>query len=222
MMRRRETMLGAMLALGGVAALWVKPRAHPETGTDVVLDDMLGHEIPGWQVIQADDVILADVDAMGVNQYDQLAIGQYRAADQHGVTVVLAHGAAQSPSTQLHRPEFCYPASGFEILMQQEMSLEYAGRTIPVGMLAAQRASRLETVLYWTRIGSSFPLGIWEQRIALATGAFHATGQDGLLARFSTDGIDQAAMARLERFTVDFVTVQNAAQQRLLLGSTQA
>lgn len=217
-MRRRETVLGAMLALGGAGALWVKPRARPETGSEVVLDDMLVHEVPGWQMIQADDVILADVDGLGVNQYDQLAIAQYRAADQHGVTVVLAHGAAQSPSTQLHRPEFCYPASGFEILVQKEMALEFAGRTIPVAILAAQRASRQETVLYWTRIGSSFPLGIWEQRVALATGAFHARGRDGLLARFSTDGIDQAAMTRLQRFTFDFVSVQDAAQRRLLFG----
>ncbi len=220
-MRRREAMLGAMLALGGAAALWVKPRARPEAVNDVVLDDLLGHAMPGWQMIQADDVILADVDALGVNQYDQLAIAQYRAEDQHGVTVVLAHGGAQSPSPQLHRPEFCYPASGFEILMQQEKSLEFGGRTIPVGVLTAQRASRLETVLYWTRIGSSFPRGIWEQRVAVATGAFHAKSQDGLLARFSTDGTDQAAITRLERFTSEFVTVQDAAQQRLLLGSTQ-
>lgn len=221
-MRRRDAMLGAMLALGGAAALWVKPRAHPETGTDVVLDDMLGHTFPGWQVVEADDVILADVDALGIDQYDQLAVAQYLAADQHGVTVVLAHGAAQSPATQLHRPEICYPASGFKILMQQEMSLELAGRTIPVGILAAQRASRLETVLYWTRIGRSFPLGIWEQRIALAAGAFYAKGQDGLLVRFSTRGIDQAALARLERFAVDFVAAQDAAQQRFLLGLAQA
>lgn len=221
MMRRRETLLGAMLAAGGAAALWVKPSAHPEAGIHVALDDMLGHELPGWQVIQADDVILADVDALGVNQYDQLAIAQYRAADQHGVTVVLAYGTAQSPSTQLHRPEFCYPASGFDILMQQEKSLQFAGRTIPIGVLTAQRANRQETVLYWTRIGSDFPLGIWEQRVALAAGAFRASSQDGLLARLSTDGIDQAAIARLERFAVDFINVQDAAQQRLLIGTKQ-
>lgn len=219
MMRRREAVLGAMLALGGAAALSVKPRVNPAASTDVVLDEMLGHDIQGWEMIPAEDVILADVDELGGKQYDQLAIAHFRAADRHGVTVVLAHGMAQSPSTQLHRPEFCYPASGFTILSQHEMALELAGQTIPAGMLTAQRASRLETVMYWTRIGSSFPLGIWEQRIAVATGAIMARGQDGLLARFSTDGADRAAMARLRRFTDDFVAVQNSAQQRLLLGA---
>lgn len=220
-MRRREAVLGGILALGGAAALLAKPRANPVTSSDVVLNDMVDHEIFGWQPIQAEDVILAGDDELGSDQYDQLAIAHYRAADQHGVTVLLAHGMAQSPSTQLHRPEFCYPASGFEILSQQEMLLELAGRTIPAGVLAAQRAGRLETVMYWTRIGSTFPLGIWEQRFAIATGAILARGQDGLLARFSTDGIDLAAIARLRRFTADFITVQDAAQRRLLLGSSQ-
>lgn len=218
-MRRREAALGGMLALGGVAAFFTKPRSNPETGSGIMLDDMVGHKIPGWQTIQAEDVILAGDDELGSNQYDQLAIGQFRAADQHGMTVLIAHGVAQSPSTQLHRPEFCYPASGFEILSQQEILLDLAGRTIPAGVLAAQRAGRLETVMYWTRIGSTFPVGIWEQRFATATGAILAQGQDGLLARFSTDGVDLAAIARLRQFTVDFINVQDAAQRRLLLGS---
>lgn len=186
-----------------------------------MLDGMLAHEIPGWQSVPAAEVILGNVDELGGDQYDQLAVGNYLSTGRLGVTVVLAHGMAQSPSTQLHRPEFCYPASGFEILSKQQIMLELAGRTIPAGMLGAQRAGRLETVLYWTRVGSAFPLTIWEQRFAVAAGALISRGQDGMLARFSTHGIDRTAIARLRQFTVDFIAVQGAAQQQLLLGSPQ-
>jgi len=40
------------------------------------------------------------------------------------VTLLLAYNRAQSYASQLHRPDVCYPASGFKILRQKDVDID--------------------------------------------------------------------------------------------------
>jgi EpsI family protein len=138
--------------------------------------------------------------------------------------VLLAHGDTQSNSLQLHRPEVCYPAFGFEISGVSREFLRLApGASLPSTRLVADAPGRRENIVYWTRLGDFLPTTGAEQRldrIRTVVGGYIA---DGLLARFSVVADDSAsAFATAAAFVSRFVRAVAPAHRPALIGSRLA
>lgn len=186
MFTRREAVLCSLLAGGGLGALAARPReARSEPATD--LDSLLPDQVGVWQSNPAHEAILAPQDELATSVYDQIVARRFVAPDRPSVTLVVAHGLAQSYATQLHRPELCYPASGFAILTQRDVDLQIGERTLPASLVTARRGNRTDTVLYWTRVGETFPRTVWAQRVQIARMALTRKAEDGVLLRLSID-----------------------------------
>lgn len=223
MIDRRRFLLGSLLSGAGVAAFAVKPGWSGAAASPPDLDALMPNTVGQWIAGPADAVILASPDDLGESSYDALAVRHYRSATSPDVTVLLAYGRAQSYATQLHRPEFCYPASGFRISAEGSAVLPFDDRAIPAQTLTARRGDRTDELLYWARIGGRFPQGIWGQRFAIARAAIGTEPQDGVLVRLSaTNPVEGAGAKALEEFALRFVAAQDEAGKALLIGPARA
>ena len=223
MIDRRHFVLGSMLVASGAAAFAVKPGLSEKRLTASDLDALMPDVVGPWAAGPAEAIILANPDDLGEASYDAIAARHYRAPNAPDVTILIAYGEAQSYATQLHRPEFCYPASGFAIRAQSRTFLPFDPEPLPAQTLIASRRDRTDEIVYWARIGDSFPQGIWDQRLAIARGAVTSNPQDGMLVRLSTTNQSEGYGRRaLEEFALQFVAAQDAAARALLIGRRRA
>ncbi len=220
MINRREAILGTLLAASGISALAIRPSLSAPAKPPGDIDEVLARSIGGWGSKEPVAVITGTADELGSANYGELGVRMFQPAMGRAVTVLLARGLAQGYATQLHRPEFCYPASGFKIDDYRALQLTVAGRTIPASVMVAHRGDRVDTVLYWTRIGNRFPKGLWEQRLEIARAAFAGGKVDEVLVRLSvTDPSTAASEAVLKNFADQFVLAQSPLGKNILIGN---
>lgn len=184
-MNRRQALIGGALATGGLAAMAVRPAVTKRADLAFDLDETIPKRIAGWQATDPRGVVLPPEDALSEQIYDSYLVRGYQRDDGPQLFVVIAYGAAQSYGLQLHRPEICYPASGYSISNTAPATLELENRIVAATSLTANRQRRVDQVLYWTRIGTGFPRGLWEQRRLIALGAVRGRLPDGALTRLS-------------------------------------
>jgi EpsI family protein len=112
--------------------------------------------------------------------------------NSHGDSVMLslAYGDNQDRKSQIHRPEVCYAAQGFNIKSAEKVSIETPYGNLPVMKLFAQKDQRFESIIYWVRIGNKLVRGNLEQGIARVSYGLKGYIADGLLFRVSTLRVD--------------------------------
>ncbi len=214
--RRTFLLRGALLTTGVMAgAARLRPPARIGFTPASALPDKVGD----WRSFVPEDVILPQEDALTGRLYDALVIKSYSRKDRAPITAVLAYGAKQDYAFQMHRPEVCYPASGFWLRALERRQLSLAGQSVPGNIMLAKRGRRQEAVLFWTRIGNAFPQSLSEQRIAVLANAGQWQAAEGILMRLSVQGGELAAdAAALERFAAELVSQAGADGRRLFLG----
>lgn len=100
---------------------------------------------------------------------------------------MIAYGEVQIDSLQLHRPEVCYTAVGFEISATERTDIALApGVLLPARQLVARNDQQVESILYWTRIGDDLPTSGSEQRYVKLGQQMAGYIADGILVRVST------------------------------------
>ncbi len=106
------------------------------------------------------------------------------------IMLSMAYGKDQRESLQLHQPEVCYPAQGFEVLSRQRTSLSLPQRNIAATQLQTQLGSRKEPVTYWTMIGEEVYQGGIPKKLAEMRYAAKGQIPDGMLFRISSIDAD--------------------------------
>jgi EpsI family protein len=224
---RREALLAAGCLAAAALAQGLAPRRH------VTLMR------PGWTLAQIVPTAFADwtsretTDPVALRAESDLAsrlyreiVGRIYVRDGAGLEVLmmLAYGDTQSNILQLHRPEVCYPAFGFAISQDARMSIPVGeGLLLPSRRLVARAPGRLETILYWTRLGDDLPVDQSEQQMDRLRAAFRGVIPDGLLARFSIAGAEpDLALAELTRFVPALLAAVDPLYRPALIGGPRA
>ncbi len=188
MTSRRDVVLGCTLLGGGALGLLV----HPSLRSGEATRERAWFEMPdafgAWRSLPASRIILPPDDALAEAAYQRQIVKVYSDGQGPPVTLVAAYGERQTYALQLHRPEICYPASGFRLLSQSAGTLIVGETALAVGWITAQRGSRTDRILYWTRIADEFVDDIWHQRWTIARGALSGEIADGMLVQ-DFDGI---------------------------------
>ena len=219
MIDRRTFLLSGTLCAGGLGALSVHP-AFRTSGTQHDASQLGLPEAFGvWRTLPAESVILPPADALSKAAYEQIAVAAYSNGQGPAIVVLVAYGPLQTHALQLHRPETCYPSSGFEILEQKIDEVALAGRRVPAGWMEAQRGNRIDRLLYWTRIGTTFTRDLWDQRLTIARNAFQGAPSDGVLVRISMEAEASEQMdLRLVEFCRAWLEALRGSERALLLG----
>jgi EpsI family protein len=220
---RRNFIIGAACVLSAGTAVAMKPRRTvslmPPGGK---LTNILPRQFGGWTSRDVSDFYAPETpDSLLARLYGE-TVGRIYSRNGTDIMMLMAHGDSQNNELQLHRPEVCYPAFGFAIVKSEPVQLQIGGTvTLPGRQLIAQAADHKESVIYWTRLGEYFPVGVTEQRLERLSTAMHHYIPDGLLARFSVSGPDnELAFAAIRSFIPELV--MNAKIRAPLIGTERA
>ncbi len=222
MIGRRELILSVplLLAAGGAAAL--KPRKRLNLLGDRKLEDMVPLTIGGWHVTPSNAVILPEAAAgtLADQLYSQTVSRLYLSENDLPVMLVIAYGNTQSDQLQLHRPEVCYAAFGFEIRDSSRVEVPLrAAAALPARELVATSNDRVEPILYWTRIGDYLPTSGNQQRYLKLKTEMGGYVADGVLVRISTVARPTSeTFATLQRFARAMLEATNPAALPALVG----
>ena len=227
MIARRDLIIGAAcVAAAGTGAL-LKPRRNVSL---LAQTDSLAKIVPasfgGWRSEDiGDPLAINGPKTLSAQLYNQLLSRAYM-NDETGefVFTLMAYGGRQTDELQLHRPEICYPAFGFELLQNEPMTLKIAsGVTVPARRMLASGEERSESVSYWTRMGEYLPSAGEQQREDRRRLALPGLMPDGLLVRFSTKANNVAdPWKSIERFVAGMVAAVPAKDRRVLIGTERA
>ena len=217
---RRDFLVGgAALVAAGTAYARMPRRPTMMIGKDQ-LDKLVPLKIDNWNYEMASGLVLPPPDQLARLLYDQQVTRSYSSPDQLPVMLLMAYGSSQGGMLQIHRPEICYPASGFHLTETEVTRIPLpGGRRVPSRSFTASSDTRVEQVLYWTRIGNVVPTSWSGQRVAVIRSNLAGSIPDGLLVRLSTVSNDAAqAQATLKKFAAEMLSAMPVASRNMLIG----
>jgi EpsI family protein len=185
-----------LAALGTAEAL--RPRRKLKLLTSGTIAEAIPERFGSWGAYAAELVGPEQAGRLAKTLYSEIVQRTY-VDDETGAAVMLlvAYGDTQSDLLQLHRPESCYPAVGFNVTMSQPADVPIGnGATLPARHVVAMMDERTENIVYWTRMGEALPRSGGEQRDARLVNAMKGFVADGVLVRCSSVG-DSAEQFRL-------------------------
>ncbi len=216
---RRSIILGGMSLATAVGAAGLAMRARTQTPVERPLGGELPSRIGDW--VEAEEGgIVRPAEGAKDSIYDQEVSRVFLAPDRPGIMLLVAYGSTQSDTLQVHRPEFCYPAAGFEIRDRQSVSqLVAPGVSVPATFFTAVRGERTEQVLYWVRLGRHFPASWARQHLARIENSLQGVVTDGILVRASVIDIDAArSRALLSKFLAGLSRDASPVGRQALIG----
>ena len=222
MLGRRELLLGLPLlaAAGSAVALTPRKRLNLLNGKD--LEKLVPLSFAGWHVTPSNAVILPEAreGSLADQLYSQTVSRLYLSETDLPVMLVIAYGDTQSDQLQVHRPEVCYSAVGFEISASEQVQIPVAPpEVLPARQLVATSNDRIEPILYWTRIGDFLPASGNQQRLMKLRTEMAGYVADGVLVRLSTVAEPTPeTFATLQRFTKAMLAATDPAGVPALVG----
>jgi len=218
---QRSLVVGGALALTSAGAFAAMPRRSEHRLAKQKLGQLIPAQIGAWRFATSDGVVVPSEEGP-VDGYDQVVTRVYQARGLPTIMLLLAYGSTQGGSLQLHRPETCYPGQGFKLSAFADMTLHpSAGQSIAARTFTASRDDRIERLIYWTRIATSFPRSTAEEYRAIIGSVLHGVVPDGILVRFSTIGSDIAESDRaLTAFAAALIALP--APRAILVGDPMA
>jgi EpsI family protein len=213
------------LAMAGTTALTaaLTPKQKiADAKANFSLDTMIPTRFAGWTV-DASVVPLAPEPSqkeMIAALYDQTLSRTYVNAQGQRVMLSIAYGGDQSKQLQLHLPEVCYVAQGFDMLNNRADRLTTSFGTVPVKRLVARQNTRNEPITYWVTIGDKAVMSGVEQKLSRLMYGLSGRIPDGMLVRVSTIGTDEAgAYALQDRFVNEMLGALDSNGRARLLGA---
>jgi EpsI family protein len=218
---RRELLLGGVLLAAAGTALARMPRtarvALPRGGVKDAIPDRVGP----WRQSDDGNFVLPPSDEQAAALiYEEQLTRTYDNGVDPALMLLIAYDRQQSGLLQIHRPESCYPGSGFSLSPTRAVDTQLApGLTARANFLTATRDDRIEQLLYWTRLGDAFPRDWHAQRHAVALQNLRGYVPDGALVRMSMITPDaERGLRQLTRFAAALFAAAPLTGRRLLGG----
>lgn len=126
--------------------------------------------------------------------YSQILTRTYYNSKGYRIMLSIAYGEDQRDGNQLHYPEVCYPAQGFQVTSNVKGVVGTPLGDIPVKRLESNLSrNRFEPITYWTTVGSQALTGGAAKKIAEMRYGLKGEVPDGMLFRVSSIDRDSTA-----------------------------
>lgn len=215
-------LLALMVVCAGAAA-WMSPKNFTADQQQAVnLNELVPRRFGDWTELRhtSQQIINPQLAAQLQATYTETLTRSYVNSNGEVVMLSIAYGASQSRDLQVHRPEVCYTAQGFQVQSVGHNTLHAQNTAIPVKHLMTHLGPRHEPVTYWVRIGNQFLLGQLQQSLARIQYGLSGKIPDGVLVRASSISQDpQAAYAVHQSFMRDMVNSLSAGARMVLVGN---
>jgi EpsI family protein len=213
------------VAMAGTSALTgaLTPRQKvADARADFSLDAMIPKNFAGWS-LDASVVPLAPDPTQKeliAALYDQTLSRTYVNALGQRVMLSIAYGGDQSKQLQLHLPEVCYVAQGFDLVRDRRDELGTGFGKVPVKRLVARQNARNEPITYWVTIGDKAVMSGIDQKMQRFVYGLSGRIPDGMLVRVSTIDANEAGAYRVQdRFVNQLLDALRPQDRARLLGA---
>lgn len=224
-MKRRDLIFGGL----GVAALAtteaLRPRRRLKLLQGTTIDKALPNRFGAWSSEKSTDYIGPELSGSLTRAlYSEIVPRTYfHDETEDGIAILAAYGDTQSDVLQLHRPEFCYPAVGFNLRENRALQVPLGnGATLPARKVVAYRDGRTENIIYWTRMGEALPQSAGEQRTTRIRQSIEGYVPDGILMRLSAVGESEPSYELLNQFIPQFLHAMTVQTRKPFIGTKLA
>ncbi|MDP1598215.1 exosortase-associated protein EpsI, V-type [Phenylobacterium sp.] len=226
MIARRDLLIGGACVAAAGAAYALTPRKRLVLLNGGKLADAIPLTFGDWSAENSDGLVQpkAEGDLASTLYSEMVGRIYHQASTGAAVMMLIAYGDTQSDMLQLHRPEACYPAVGFNLIASVPAKLKlHGGGEVPVRRVVAKAQGRQENIVYWARMGEYLPASGGEQRQVRLQTAMAGYVPDGGLIRFSVVGDDtEAAFKLLDDFIPELLAAVPANKRPALVGTKLA
>lgn len=226
MTTRRDLLIGAACVAAAGGAYWLKPKKRLVLLSKGKMADAIPLKFGDWSAEASDGLVQPKTEGdLASTLYSEMVGRVYhQASTGAAVMMLVAYGDTQSDLLQLHRPEACYPAVGFNLLSSTPAELFLPDRVpMMVRHVVAAMADRQENIVYWTRMGEYLPNSGGEQRKARLRTAMQGYVPDGALVRFSMVGENAAAsFGQMDAFIAELMGAVSVSNRPALVGTALA
>ena len=165
---RRKFLLGLLFCSAAGVAAWRQPRIKIDYLGTQKLEDLVPKTIGRWDFVTASGLVIPPEDDFEKTLYSQVLTRVY--SDNRGtpIMLLLAQNGGQTGFLQIHRPEVCYTAGGYQISAVTPHPIRVGQTVVPANRMDASSGGPTEHVIYWTRVGNQVPASWRQQKLAVA------------------------------------------------------
>jgi EpsI family protein len=181
----------ALVMIVGAGLAWVlTPTIRmADEGPKVNLESMIPQQFGDWRIdpTLVPITVSPDVQAKLDQLYAQTLSRTYVNGGGQRIMLSIAYGSDQAgEATQLHRPEFCYVAQGFQVTANIVGQLITEHGAFMVRRLLAIQGNRHEPITYWITVGDKATLPGVSRKLAQLGYGLSGKVPDGMLVRVSS------------------------------------
>lgn len=190
-----------------VAAAVLAPQLRATTSLadqrpPIDLENMVPRQFGEWQEQTglAVQLVNPEVQANVNRLYSATLSRTYINPVGYRIMLSIAYGKDQSDTLQVHKPEICYPAQGFQVRSKERFLLDMPERTFPATRLMTALGQRFEPVTYWVVLGDDVTRGGVDKKLKeMRYSLLEQTMPDGMLVRVSSIDRDAQKAFELQR-----------------------
>jgi EpsI family protein len=216
-------LLGALMMLSSGTAQWLTPTHKlADSRPALVLESAIPRAFGDWREDrnQVGAVVNPQTEAALHKIYSQTLSRTYVNGRGERIMLSIAYGGDQRDAVQLHYPEICYPAQGFQLTGAALGVLATGRGTVPVKRLETNLGGqRYEPITYWTTVGDIAVTGGVDKKLAEIRYGLRGQIPDGLLFRISSISQDSPAAYGMQAdFAKQMLEVLSPALRLRLFG----
>lgn len=210
-----------MIIATGLAFLLRPTHKIADEGQKVNLELMIPKKFSHWHEMpqQSNQVVNPLQKDFIAKFYAQTISRIYINDANETIMLTIAYGEDQSDYKQVHYPEVCYPAQGFQVIATSTGEIHTDFGSIRVKRLLTTLGTRSEPLSYWTTVGNQIVIGGKETKLEQLKYSFKGQIPDGLLFRVSSITSNAEAGYNLQqRFVKDLIKALPAPDRLKLAG----
>jgi EpsI family protein len=211
-----------MMVIAAGLTLAMTP-SHKVADSDlrIDLDRMIPRQFTRWQIddrvipVAPDPQLQATINRL----YSETLSRTYKNDSGQHIMLSIAYGGNQSDSLQVHRPEVCYTAQGFQVIKDALGEILSRFGAIPVRRLVATQGTRYEPITYWVTVGDHVAKTGLDWKLAQLRYGLTGKVPDGMLVRVSSVGTVEDEAYRLhDQFIGDLLAAIAARDRPRFIG----
>lgn len=227
MLRQTRTVLfmAALMLAASVSAVVLRPTEKlADMGPKVNLEAMVPKQFGEWRIDETIVPLLPapDVQAKLDKIYNQTLARTYVNGRGQRIMLSIAYGGDQSDAMQVHLPEVCYAAQGFQVRKSVDGGIEVLDREVSVRRLTATLGGRIEPITYWITVGDEVVNSGVKRKLAQLTYGLTGSVPDGFLVRASSIGRESEAYVVHDAFLREMVLSLTPPARDRLIGRSAA
>lgn len=214
--------LAMSMALTAAAANFARPTKYlADSRPSLNIGPSIPSEFAGWKLLPTSSGVVNPQQEASLNAiYSELINRTYLGPKGERVMLSIAYGKNQSDSFQVHKPEICYPAQGFQLRSNTKGVISTQHGDIPVRRIETfYGTQRPEPVTYWTTLGDHTVESGTDKKLKEMRYAMQGYIADGLLFRVSSiDPDSERAFEVQARFASDLLASMDSMGRARLAG----